>query len=128
MHAISRSRFFLMILLSFLFSGIVMADNETSSSSYFDKSGLKLISGLANIATGWLELPKNINIVGQQENTPASGMAAIGLGVLQGGWYTINRTGCGAFDLLTFMIPTNPSVDPIFVWNDFSRESKFMGY
>lgn len=128
MHAISRSRFFLMIILSSLFSGIAMADNETSSSSYFDKSGLKLISGLANIATGWVELPKNINIVGQQENTPASGMAAIGLGVLQGGWYTINRTGCGVLDFLTFMIPTNPSVDPIFVWNDFSRESKFMGY
>ncbi|MGZ0020030.1 exosortase system-associated protein, TIGR04073 family [Nitrosomonas sp. wSCUT-2] len=126
MHVISRQAF--IIISSFLISSIAMAEIETTESSQFDKSRTKLISGLANIATGWMEFPKNINIVGQQENTPASGMAAFGLGVLQGGWYTINRTGCGAFDLLTFMFPTKPSVDPVFVWDDFLRESKFMGY
>jgi len=126
MHVISRQAF--IIISSFLISSIAMAEIETTESSQFDKSRTKLISGLANIATGWMEFPKNINIVGQQENTPASGMAAFGLGVLQGGWYTINRTGCGAFDLLTFMFPTKPSVDPLFVWDDFLRESKFMGY
>lgn len=126
MHVISRQVF--IIISSFLISSIAMAEMETTESSQFDKSRTKLISGLANIATGWMEFPKNINIVGQQENTPASGMAAFGLGVLQGGWYTINRTGCGAFDLLTFMFPTKPSVDPVFVWDDFLRESKFMGY
>ena len=126
MHVISRQAF--IIISSFLISSIAMAEIETTESSQFDKSRTKLISGLANIATGWVEFPKNINIVGQQENTPASGMAAFGLGVLQGGWYTINRTGCGAFDLLTFMFPTKPSVDPLFVWDDFLRESKFMGY
>ena len=126
MHVISRQAF--IIISSFLISSIAMAEIETTESSQFDKSRTKLISGLANIATGWMEFPKNINIVGQQENTPASGMAAFGLGVLQGGWFTINRTGCGAFDLLTFMFPTKPSVDPVFVWDDFLRESKFMGY
>ncbi|MBX3618349.1 exosortase system-associated protein, TIGR04073 family [Nitrosomonas sp.] len=126
MHEITR--FVFIIILPFFFSSIAMAENETTTSSHSNKSGLKLISGLTNIATGWLELPKNINIVGRQENTIASGIAAIGVGTLQGGWYTINRTGCGIFDLLTFMIPTNPSVEPIFVWNNFSRESKFMGY
>lgn len=126
MHVISRQVF--IIISSFFISNIAMAEIETTENSQFDKSRTKLISGLANIATGWMEFPKNINIVGQQENTPASGMAAFGLGVLQGGWYTINRTGCGVFDLLTFMIPTKPSVDPVFVWNDFLRESKFMGY
>lgn len=126
MHVISRQVF--IIISSFFISSIAMAEMDTTQSSQFDKSRTKLISGLANIATGWMEFPKNINIVGQQENTPASGMAAFGLGVLQGGWYTINRTGCGAFDLLTFMIPTKPSVDPVFVWDDFLRETKFMGY
>lgn len=126
MHVMTR--FIFLITSPFLFSCIALADIETTPSSHFDESKLKLSSGLANIATGWIEFPKNINIVGQQENTPASGMAAFGLGVLQGGWYTINRMGCGVFDLLTFMIPTNPSVDPAFVWDDFSRESKFMGY
>ncbi len=126
MHVMTR--FIFLITSPFLFSCIALADIETTPNSHFDKSRLKLSSGFANIATGWMEFPKNINIVGQQENTPAPGMAAFGLGVLQGGWYTINRMGGGVFDLLTFMIPTNPSVDPPFVWDDFSRESKFMGY
>lgn len=123
----SISKFVLVVSLSFLFSSQVMADEEITENSYFSKAGLKLLSGIANVATGWVELPKNIHLTGQKD-TPASGLTIVTLGVLQGAWYTINRTGCGVLDLVTFMIPTNPLVDPIFVWNDFLRETEFKGY
>ncbi|MBY0473432.1 MAG: exosortase system-associated protein, TIGR04073 family [Nitrosomonas sp.] len=123
----SISKFALVVSLSFLFSSQVMADKEIIENSYFSKAGLKLLSGIANVATGWVELPKNIHLTGQKD-TPASGLTIVTLGVFQGAWYTINRTGCGVVDLVTFMIPTNPLVDPIFVWNDFLRETEFNGY
>ncbi|UJP06130.1 MAG: exosortase system-associated protein, TIGR04073 family [Nitrosomonas sp.] len=118
----------LIVFMSLLFLSPVMADEETAENSHFNRSGMKLFSGLANIATGWIELPKNVMLVGQQPHTPASGVAAIGLGVMQGTWYTINRMGAGVLDWVTFLLPTRASVDPVYVWDDFSRESKFMGY
>lgn len=116
------------VLLSFFIVCQAVADQETVGDSHLSKSSLKLFSGLANIATGWLEVPKNMKLVDQQPVTIASGVTAIGQGIFQGTWYTINRIGCGTFDLLTFMFPTKPSVDPAFVWEDFSRESQFGKY
>lgn len=120
-------RFLFMCSFLLLFSSQAVAADEATQDSPFSKSGSKLLSGAANVATGWMELPKNIFLAGQQKETPASGVIVVTLGVFQGVWYTINRTGCGVFDLITFMFPAAPSVDPAFVWNDFSKESKFMG-
>ncbi len=120
-------RFLLLCSFLLLFSSQAAADDAAAQDSPFSKSGVKLLSGAANVATGWLELPKNLLLVGQQKEMPASGVTIVTLGVFQGVWYMINRTGCGVFDLVTFMFPSNPSVDPIYVWDDFSRESKFMG-
>lgn len=120
-------RLVLIVSLLCVFSSQTFAAEETNDDSAMSKSLLKVTSGVANVATGWLELPKNISLVGQYQPAPASGAAAVSLGVLQGAWYMVNRMGCGMFDLLTFMFPSQPSVDPAFVWNDFSRESKFMG-
>ncbi|SNX60325.1 putative exosortase-associated protein, TIGR04073 family [Nitrosomonas ureae] len=123
----SISKLALVVSMSFLFSSQAIANEEASGNSYLSKAGLKFFSGLVNVATGWIELPKNINLTGQKD-TPVSGLTAVTLGVLQGAWYTINRTGCGVVDIVTFMIPTNPLVDPVFVWNDFLRETEFKGY
>ncbi len=123
----SISKFALVVSMCFVFSSQVIASEEITENSYFSKIGLKFLSGVTNVVTGWVELPKNINLTGQKD-TPVSGLTMVTLGVFQGAWYTINRTGSGVLDLVTFMIPTNPLVDPIFVWNDFSRETEFKGY
>jgi len=123
----SISKLALAVSIFFLFSSQAIANEEIAGDSYLSKAGLKFLSGVVNVATGWVEFPKNINLTGQKD-TPVSGLTALTLGVLQGAWYTINRTGCGVVDLVTFMIPTNPLVDPVFVWNDFLRETEFKGY
>ena len=116
------------VLLSFFVVCQAVADQEAVGDSHLSKSGSKLLSGLANVATGWIEVPKNIKLVDQQQTTIASGVTAVGQGIFQGTWYTVNRVGGGIFDVLTFMFPAKPSVDPVFVWEDFSRESQFGKY
>ncbi|PSJ17266.1 exosortase system-associated protein, TIGR04073 family [Nitrosomonas supralitoralis] len=123
----SISKLALIASIFLLFSSQAIANEEVIENSYFSKASIKLLAGVANLATGWVEFPKNIILTGQKD-TPVSGLTILTLGVLQGAWYTINRTGCGVLDLVTFMIPTDPLVDPVFVWNDFLRETEFKGY
>lgn len=48
------------------------------------------------------------------------------IGVVTGVVHTIGRTVVGLLDVVTFMIPTGPSsVQPQYVWNDFSRETTY---
>ncbi len=55
-----KTRFIALLLP--LFSFQIKADDRTAAKVYFSRSGLKLISGVVNMATGWMELPKNISL------------------------------------------------------------------
>ena len=61
----------------------------------------KLSRGLANILTGWVEIPKNIY------NTSIESNPLIGLtvGVAKGIGMSIVRTGAGVYELITFPFP-----------------------
>lgn len=106
----------LLLSIFFLFSSQAVA-----SDSYFGNSAEKFVSGVANAATGWLELPKNIILTGQKEG-PVYGAT---IGVAMGIMHTIGRSLVGVLDAATFFIPTKPSVNPPFIWQDFSRETSY---
>ena len=90
--------------------------------SYQNIMGEKFVSGIANVATGVVELPKNIVLTSQEKGIPY-GMT---IGVVSGVAHTIGRTVVGLMDVITFMIPTGPSsVQPQYVWNSFSRETTY---
>ncbi|MDP3281103.1 MAG: exosortase system-associated protein, TIGR04073 family, partial [Nitrosomonas sp.] len=91
----------------------------------FSRAGMKILSGVANVATGWMELPKNISIWNQKNNNMLSDFTE---GVLWGVVHTAGRTASGAVDLATFWLPTFPTPSPIFVWDDFSKESDYYGF
>ena len=55
-------KLFLIFSISFFFSSQAVA-----SDSYFGNSSEKLVSGLTNAVTGWIELPKNIVLTSQTE-------------------------------------------------------------
>ena len=86
---------------------------------------MKILSGVANVATGWVELPKNIILWGQKDNNKLVGYTE---GVLRGIVHTASRTGSGALDLATFWLPTFPTPTPQFIWDDFSQESDYHGF
>jgi putative exosortase-associated protein (TIGR04073 family) len=76
----------------------------------------KATRGIANIATGWLELPKQIYITSKEDGT-AKG---IFVGPLKGMGMTIIRTISGAAEFLTFFSSYPnfyaPYFEPAYVW------------
>jgi putative exosortase-associated protein (TIGR04073 family) len=114
-----------MLFMLFLFSSQAKANEEITAEIYFSRAGMKILSGVANVATGWVELPKNIILWGQKGNNKLVGYTE---GVLRGIVHTASRTGSGALDLATFWLPTFPTPTPQFIWDDFSQESDYHGF
>jgi putative exosortase-associated protein (TIGR04073 family) len=79
--------------------------------------------GAINIATGWMEVPKNIiKTTNDTDGNIAFGFVGGGLkGVLE----TLARTGAGIVDLVTAPIPTKPIAKPQFVWQEFSQDTTY---
>ncbi len=74
------------------------------------QAGMKLLRGAINLSTGWMELPKQIYLIGQAEGwvTGALRGPIDGLGML------VARTVAGAYEVLTFPIPVPPRYQPLF--------------
>ncbi len=88
---------------------------------YATDTAEKLAHGIANTATGWVELPKTIMITSQKEGI-VYGLTA---GVLTGLVHVVGRTAFGIMDVATFMIPTEETVKPEYIWEDFGKETSY---
>jgi len=98
-----------------IFVAILMVMNMATT-SYAQDMGKKLYRGLANIVTGWVELPKNIYDTSVEDN-PLSGLT---VGLAKGVGMTIVRTGAGVYETATFPFPIpegyNTVLEPEFVF------------
>ncbi|QXP83028.1 exosortase system-associated protein, TIGR04073 family [Methylococcus sp. ANG] len=108
---------------------LVLALGSTSIESYGDEwagyagdVGDKFGRGLANASLGWVEMVKGVGIAASHD-----GPAFIPFGFVKGLGHTLGRTLSGAFDLVTFLIPTAPLSDPTYVWDRFDQETQY-GY
>lgn len=76
----------------------------------------KFVRGVANVATGWLELPNQIRETYREEGLAV----ALFSGPLRGLGMTLVRTGAGALETVTFFHPMPGFYDPIltpkYVW------------
>lgn len=111
------------LLVLFVCAFSAQAREEITADIYFERAGLKILSGVANTATGWMELTKNIGT-----KTDKDGIAGVPEGLLWGLYHTAARTGSGIADFATFWLPTYPTPEPVFVWDDFSKESDYYGW
>lgn len=88
-----------------------------ATASYAQDPAKKLGRGLANILTGWVELPKNIYDVSVEENP----LAGLTIGLAKGVGMTIVRTGAGIYEVVTFPFPIpedyGPVLEPEFVFS-----------
>lgn len=123
MKAITRLTLILSML--FLFSFRAQASEEITTTVYHSRASMKILSGVANVTTGWMELPKNIVLWCQKDNSILVGFPE---GLLWGIVHTASRTGSGIVDLVTFWLPTFPTPNPPFIWTDFSQESDYYGW
>ena len=89
----------LVILLIVSFAHDVWAQN----------AGSKLLRGVVNIATGWLEIPK------QMYNTSVDQNPLLGLtwGTVKGVGFGVGRTLVGVYDTVTFPIPVPGEYEPV---------------
>lgn len=96
------------------------AERETSR-GYTGTAAEKFGTGVTNVATGWVEIPKTMYVSSMQDGLP-SGLT---LGVFKGVANTLGRSFMGLADMMTFMIPTKPMVTPSVIWRDFDVETSY---
>ena len=109
-------------LCSFGTAQQVLAKSSTTSidsaspQEVVDGMANKLARGVANIATGWLELPKQIYITCKEEGY-AKGLT---VGPVKGLGMTLVRTASGFGETATFFVAYpgfyDPFFDPSYVW------------
>ncbi|PIQ82729.1 MAG: hypothetical protein COV76_02075 [Candidatus Omnitrophica bacterium CG11_big_fil_rev_8_21_14_0_20_64_10] len=79
----------------------------------------KLFRGIANTATGWMEIPKQISVTWQEEG-PGVGSS---WGLVKGIGMALARTASGVFEIITFPLPIpddyQPLMQPEYVLTDF---------
>lgn len=84
--------------------------------------GAKFVRGSANIATGWVEIPKQIYLISKREGWVQGTFR----GPLEGLGMFIARTVAGAYEVLTFPIPLpsqyQPMLLPDYVWQEEPAE------
>jgi putative exosortase-associated protein (TIGR04073 family) len=72
--------------------------------------------GIANVATGWLEFPKQIYLTVNEDGTTKG----ILLGPLKGIGMAVARTVAGAVEIATFFVPCpgfyDPLLEPPYIW------------
>jgi len=89
---------------------------DSSPQEVMDGMMNKAGRGMANLSTGWLELPKQIYETSKEQG------AAMGasIGFLKGVGMTLARTLAGVGELATFFIASpgfyDPYFDPAYVW------------
>ena len=91
---------------------------SVATASYAQDPAKKLGRGIANILTGWVELPKNIYDTSVEENP----LAGLTIGTAKGVGMTIVRTGAGVYETLTFPFPLPedyaPVLEPEYVFSE----------
>ncbi|MEN8259319.1 MAG: exosortase system-associated protein, TIGR04073 family [Pseudomonadota bacterium] len=94
---------------------------DQTQKTYGQQVAHKAVSGLANLMTGWFEIPKNII------NTTNSVNLAWGVtgGLFKGVLNMAGRMMSGMADLLTAPLPTKPIPNPEFVWHDFDVDTTY---
>jgi len=80
--------------------------------------GKKLARGLANVLTGWVEIPKNVYDTSVEDNI----VSGLTVGLVKGVGMAIVRTGAGVYETVTFpfAIPEDfvPVLEPEFVFSE----------
>lgn len=88
---------------------IIIAMIGIATQSYAQDPAKKLGRGLANIVTGWVELPKNIYDTSVEENI----LSGLTMGLAKGVGMTIVRTGAGVYETVTFPFPIPEDYQPV---------------
>lgn len=88
---------------------------------YGAQVGQKAARSFANLATAWLEIPKNMINVTNDSNI----FYGVTGGLFKGLINTAGRLGVAVADLVTLPIPTPPIAHPVYVWDNFRTDTVY---
>lgn len=89
--------------------------------SYGETTGRKALSGLTNMTTSIVEVPKNVINFTNQSNF----IFGLGFGGLQGFVNMGGRILVGLSDFILAPLPTQPIVYPLYPWQDFGTDTSY---
>ena len=101
---------------------LILLPSAAMANDYPTHAGEKLGSGVANIITGVLEIPKTM-IVRSRTDGIGYGMTN---GFFVGIVHAFGRTLSGVFDVTTFVIPTTSFVQSEYIWDNFDQETIYI--
>ena len=114
------------LLLAFLSTGVAMADtfrsvDDASAEEVVAGMSAKASRGLVNVATGWLEFPRQIHST-YKEHGALQGCL---VGPFKGVGMMVVRTFSGALEFATFYLAFpgfyDPYLEPRYVWDDMAQ-------
>jgi len=115
-----RSRKFVILLVLVL--GLAAVPGQARAEETGALVVTKLFRGIANTATGWMEIPKQISVHWQEEG-PGVGTT---WGLVKGVGLAVARTAAGVFEIVTFPFPTPdhyaPVMTPEYVLEDLNTK------
>ncbi|MDX8404408.1 MAG: exosortase system-associated protein, TIGR04073 family [Mariprofundaceae bacterium] len=100
---------------------LVMVSSPVFADDYGSQAGDKFSRGLANAATGWVEVPKNI----ANESNKSNVLVGLTVGSVKGVAHTVGRTAVGAVELGTFFIPSEQVVHAKYVWQESDQDTTY---
>jgi len=99
---------------------VLIIFNLTRAACFAQEPLRKLGRGLANIATGLVEIPKQVIATSKEKNL-ATGLT---WGWVKGAGLALLRTASGIYEILTFPIPApaeyEPVISPEFVFEEWN--------
>ena len=110
-----------------IFSGALFSTSQAvhaEDHDYLSCFTSKLSQGVANLATGFIEIPKNIVNISHDENI----FVGLTWGVLRGVGHAVSRTVVGGAEFITSPIPSEDFATPSYVWDRFSEDTRYFGY
>lgn len=107
--------------LFFLITLLACENGHAQTNDYLNQIGKKISVGSSNLTLGWLEIPKNVMVTSKEHNV----LMGISVGVFKGLFHMMGRTLTGAFDVVTFPIPSESIVKPNYVYQNFSTETHY---
>ncbi len=107
--------------LTVVAAAMLAASSPVMAGDYAAASGDKFTRGLANAATGWGEVPKNVVM----ESKDSNAFVGITYGTVKGVAHTVGRTVVGALELGTFFIPSDEVVQSTYIWENANEETSY---
>ena len=98
----------------------LMMTSTVKAENYFVD---KLSQGAANIAFGFIEIPKNMINITNDQNILVGLTWGLIRGIVQG----VSRTLVGGLEVITSPVPTSEFASPAYVWDRFSEDSRYFG-